>query len=73
MYFQRELASYKGFTFEVVVDGAGLDIIATDDASLKEIKKIENSVSHELFCKVYDFGYTNGLKLALEAVGASVA
>jgi hypothetical protein len=73
MIHQSEIATYKGLIFEVVVDGAGLDMIATDEASLADIKQMEGSISHELFCKVFDFGYSKGLKLALEHAGASIA
>ena len=74
MYHQNEIATYKGLTFQVVVDGAGLDIIATDDASLKDIGKMpDDSISHELFCKIYNFGYDKGLVLALKNAGAIVA
>lgn len=65
--------SYKGLNFRVYVDGAGLDIEATDEASLADIAKLSDGVSHELFCKVFDYGYERGLKEALLNAGAVIA
>lgn len=63
---------YKGLTLEVIVDGAGLDIIATDEASLADISLMNGGLSHELFCKVFDFGYEKGLANALAQSGATI-
>ena len=72
MIHSQETVNYKGLTFTVVIDGAGLDIHSTDDASLADIAKLSDGVSHELFCKVYDYGYTKGLREALTAAGAVI-
>lgn len=72
MIHESIVVTYKGLTFNVYVDGAGLDIEATDDASLADIMKNDRSVSHELFCKVFDYGYSNGLALALMDAGAEL-
>lgn len=68
----KETVTYKGLTLDVIIDGAGLDIIATDEASLTDIARVSDSISHELFCKVFDYGYSKGLRAALVAVGAEV-
>lgn len=63
---------YKGLTLEVIIDGAGLDIIATDEESLADISLMNGGISHELFCKVFDFGYERGLENALTHSGATI-
>lgn len=66
------IATYKGLTFRVYVDGAGLDIEATDEESLKDIAKTFDGVAHELFRKVFDYGYAGRLAEALLNSGATL-
>lgn len=66
--------NYKGLTFNVLVDGAGLDIEATDDSSLADIKQfVEGSKSSELFDKIFDLNYSSiGLRNAIEKAGGEI-
>lgn len=59
---------YTGFDFEVVVDGAGLDIIATGRTSHNEL--CEGGAGHELFMAIVDEYSSIGLESALENAGA---
>jgi len=61
---------YTGFEFEVVVDGAGLDIIAKGNTPTSEFKL--GGAGHELFLAVVDNYHSVGLAKALENAGATL-
>jgi hypothetical protein len=61
---------YTGFEFEVVVDGAGLNIIATGKTP-RSVFDI-GGAGHELFLAVVDNYPSIGLAQALENAGANI-
>ena len=61
---------YTGFEFEVVVDGAGLDIIAKGNTPTSEFEV--GGAGHELFVAVVDKYSSIGLAQALEDAGAII-
>jgi hypothetical protein len=63
-------AIYTGFEFEVVVDGAGLNIIATGKTPRSEFEV--GGAGHELFLAVVDNYPFVGLAQALENAGATI-
>ena len=63
-------AIYTGFEFEVVVDGAGLNIIASGKTPRNEFEV--GGAGHELFLAVVDKYPFVGLAQALENAGATI-
>lgn len=64
--------TYKGYTFDIWQDFAGLDMQCAADTPNEVLMR---GAGHELFCEVYDWseaGNAGGLRLALESVGATV-
>jgi hypothetical protein len=61
---------YLGLEFEVVVDGAGLDIIAKGKTPLSELQV--GGAGSELFLALVDNYSSIGLAQALENAGATI-
>lgn len=61
---------YTGFEFEVLVDGAGLDIVAKGKTPFTELQT--GGAGHELFVAVVDKYSSIGLAQALENAGATI-
>ena len=61
---------YTGFEFEVIVDGAGLDIIAKGETPISELNV--DGAGHELFMAVVDNYSSMGLESALDNAGAII-